>query len=179
MKNTIALLKQFNQCSALVGSLLPRRLRPQFVHRIVLILQFGIVILTGGCTKERDAGNLLAKQPRGEENDPKAVAIFSTNIVAGEIISAGNFLRDLQLLGRLPGFTKGEHGNATAKEVTLSEPEQYPISRTFFATKVGDKSNSMYWYTFVRATKLSGWQLKKAWRTDAQGKEVEEFPVNN
>lgn len=140
----------------------------------VLLLISALAILCAGCSRNSDSSD---KNESHIQGDKRALAVFATNTAAGEIISAGNFLRDLQMQGRLPGISKDDHGDVKAKEVTLSDPEQYPISRTFHVEKKGDNSNSRFCYTFVRATKMSGWQLEKAWRENSEGQTVEEWPV--
>ena len=121
------------------------------------------VILFSGCAG-RDANN-----------DPRAAAIFATNSAAIATISAGNFLRELQLYGRLPGFSKGEHGHIESDSFPLDEESTYPISRTFNIVKQGDPT--FYYYTVMRTAEDDEWHLQKVWQTDSKGQIIKELPV--
>jgi len=82
--------------------------------------------------------------------------------------SALDFLIDWKKAGRDPGWAKEEKGKIG--------PESHPDSETygFVARKDGD--DRIYHYIVTRASKGTPWKLQKAWRTDRDGKVVEEFP---
>lgn len=90
---------------------------------------------------------------------------------------AENFFKSLQETGRLPGFAQGEHGHATFWMQQMDEitPATYPFSRTVNVTKAGDVSG--YHYTIENAFRDGPWTLQRAWRTDADGRVVEAYPV--
>lgn len=52
----------------------------------------------------------------------------------------------------------------------------YPITRTFYL-KMKYNDPFVNHYTVAKANETSPWQLKKAWRTDAGGKIVKQYPV--
>ena len=89
-----------------------------------------------------------------------------------EGLSGEKFLIQLGKDGRLPGFSTNEHGMFSAKGVIIS----YPYTLTVEFVKKGDTSRCNY-YTILRLTKDSEWQLKRAWQTDATGKIVQEWSV--
>ncbi|MGA3266649.1 MAG: hypothetical protein ABSE16_07495 [Verrucomicrobiota bacterium] len=85
--------------------------------------------------------------------------------------SAMKFLHSLKQKGRLPGWSKTDKlaGNTVDFHIRL------PDSGTCDAAKEGD--STIYHYQLSRASKSSPWKLEKAWRTDAMGKVIEEYPV--
>lgn len=78
------------------------------------------------------------------------------------------FLTQLKKAGQTPGWSKEDKG--------MIRLESHPDSETygFLARKDGDDRN--YHYIVTRASKGTPWQLQKQWRTDRDGKAVEEFP---
>jgi len=89
-------------------------------------------------------------------------------------VEAYKFLEGLKNAGELPGILKNDHGNAS-----LTPPEEnsetYPVSRTFTATKRGEID--LYHYVIIKTAGDGCWILQKAWRTDARGRVVKEYPV--
>lgn len=75
--------------------------------------------------------------------------------------SAANFLRGLKKNGQLPGWTKTDHGTATAYHVDHSSAVD---SVTVDVKKTGNSST--YHYTVTRAVNSGRWKLQRAWRTD-------------
>jgi hypothetical protein len=98
-------------------------------------------------------------------------------------LEAGQFLEDLKHQGRLPGWAKTEAGyiwvdrNWEALDELQAEIAQagFPATRTVSVQKKGDPV--LYHYVTVKTSPEGPWQLQKAWRTDAGGKIIEEFPV--
>ena len=99
-------------------------------------------------------------------------------------LEAGDFLVRLLESRRLPGAENAEKGamlspasaDTLLPNVYTPQPTNYPMSRTFN----GQRRLSGPWenhYTVVKMSADSPWQLQKAWRTDAQGNTVEEYPV--
>jgi RNA polymerase sigma factor (sigma-70 family) len=98
------------------------------------------------------------------------------------------FLSQLKPQGRLPGFQKNEQATTQMMIQNLSQDsngvwqlsntnmDTYPVSRTVKASKNND-GHFVYYYTAVKSAATNGWQLQKAWRTDANGQVAEEFPV--
>jgi hypothetical protein len=90
-------------------------------------------------------------------------------------IEAEKFLSNLKEKGQLPGWLQDEHGNMSLWIPGENNPEVYPVSRTFNGTKNGDVSK--YHYAVVKASKDDAWKLQRAWRTDASGHILNEYPV--
>jgi hypothetical protein len=94
---------------------------------------------------------------------------------------ANQFLEGLKSQGRLPGWAKSDRGYVWFDLGALFELQQeirqetYPAGRTVLVHKNSSLSN--YYYTVVRASRGSAWKLQRAWRTDAGGNLVEEYPV--
>jgi hypothetical protein len=89
---------------------------------------------------------------------------------------AVKFLSHLKEQGQLPGWLKDERGEVSIFWTQGEDsPEVCPISRTFIATKKGDVSK--YHYVVVQTSKNSALKLQKAWRTDASGHILNEYPV--
>ncbi|MGA3266647.1 MAG: aspartyl protease family protein [Verrucomicrobiota bacterium] len=93
---------------------------------------------------------------------------------------AREFLKGLKDKGQLPGLSKGARGHfyndwLLVKPSKSGRPQVYPVSRLFYFWTA---SNSFrYNYTVVLASQDSEWKLQRAWRTDANGKMIEEYPV--
>lgn len=106
----------------------------------------------------------------------RALYAAEKNPVTIEAASAGDFLLNLRERGQLPGVSKDSHGEIRV-DFSFPLPKQvaYPFSPTF---QVSIKGQTLInHYTVLRETKDSSWQLQKAWRTDAQGRTIEEWPV--
>ena len=104
------------------------------------------------------------------------------------------FFEELRAQGRLPGVSKDEHGSVMAgdtrtgadldlRTMTLPQPVKYPWQMTINFAKGDHMSLSDYYsrpkyhYTFVKTSEDGGWQLQRAWHTDAHDSFIEEFPV--
>ncbi len=85
--------------------------------------------------------------------------------------SAAPLLRSLKKSGHLPGWSKDD--KSVAKSVSFSCSST--LTGSFTGRKIGD--SSVYHFQVVRASEESPWKLQKAWRTDQDGKTIEEFPV--
>ncbi|HEY5234209.1 MAG TPA: retropepsin-like aspartic protease [Verrucomicrobiae bacterium] len=90
-------------------------------------------------------------------------------LVDKNVETAMQFLKDLKEKGQLPGWSKGESGETAYPEANSSN------SVTFNIGKKDD--SSIYHYTIARTSKDNPWKLEKAWRTDQNGKTIEEYPV--
>ena len=90
-------------------------------------------------------------------------------------MEAQEFFLSLKSKGQLPGWLKEEHGGVSVWTPNKETAEIYPISRTFIATKSGGVSE--YRYTVVKVSRNAIWKLQRAWRTDAKGHVVEEYPI--
>lgn len=112
-------------------------------------------------------------------------------ISATTFYDAVEFLMKVRQEGKLPGFSKADHGNLTFRSPgarstadlqaiaakMLTQTTQYPCSLTFEASKNGDRTHSTFHYTILKSSSVHEWQLKRAWRTDPSGKTVETFPT--
>lgn len=141
------------------------------------------VSLFSGCRKPEKA----AEAEKGSaEHQPRPFTPEEANLefqkqlkVPGmkSTLEAGDFLARLLESGRLPGAENAEKGAMLGPaSVYTPQPTNYPMSRTF----VGQRRLDGPWenhYTVVKMSADSPWQLQKAWRTDAQGKIVEEYSV--
>jgi hypothetical protein len=98
-------------------------------------------------------------------------------------LEAGTFLEELKHQGRLPGWAKAEAGyiwvdrNWEALDELQAEIARagFPATRTVAIQKKGDPA--LYHYVTVKPAPDRPWQLQKAWRTDAGGAVLEEYPV--
>jgi hypothetical protein len=84
------------------------------------------------------------------------------------------FLFRLKQEGQLPGFSKNDKGK-TIGFLWHHNDSPYLDSATWDNLKNG--GSDIYHYTFTRTSKHGSWKLQKAWRTDASGKMLEEYPV--
>ena len=92
------------------------------------------------------------------------------DVSANAMATATSFLKDLKKKGRLPGWSKDEHSQPGGATVYLTGN-----STTVEVQKKGDPST--YHYTVIRASEKGSWKLQKAWRTDANGHVLKEYPV--
>ena len=120
--------------------------------------------------------------PPSGDKLPATLDEFKQAAGGASTVDAGEFLLSLAKQGKLPGFAPGEHGVMRAGIVdgqgnipAAAAPGSYPISRGITFSKDGD--TSVYFYTVVQASNHAPWQLQKAWRTDADGKVVENYPI--
>lgn len=102
-------------------------------------------------------------------------------------------LKRLKRKGRLPGWKKSDHGEATFffhynfESVTLdgrkkgdSSLYHYTLIRTIEAKAPAfrcPRQVGNYRDTFASASKATSWKLQKAWRTDQYGRIIEEYPI--
>jgi len=84
--------------------------------------------------------------------------------------TAVTFLHNLKERGQLPGWTKDEDGKPRGVNQDAGIN-----AMAFEVEKTGE--TSIYHYQVRRATEGSLWKLVKAWRTDARGRVLEEYPV--
>jgi hypothetical protein len=94
--------------------------------------------------------------------------------------AAGMFFDDLKAQGRLPGISKGSHGDAITDDLSesdscISQKIKYPYLLTFHVVLTGDSLTNHY--TVMQPSKDSVWQLLRAWRTDAEGHVIKEWPI--
>jgi hypothetical protein len=86
--------------------------------------------------------------------------------------SANDFLKGLKEKGELPGWSKNDHGKATHFYL---EHHPHFDSGTMDVQKTDGSSH--YHYTVTRTSKGNPWKLQKAWRTNQDGRTIEEYPV--
>ncbi len=143
-----------------------------------------------GCRK---AENAAEAEKRSAEQVPKKYTQEEANREfqkqlkvpgARESSDAGRFLAQLLESGRLPGAENAEKGamlspasaDTLLPNVYTPQPTNYPLSRTFNGQrKLGGPWENHY--TVVKLSADSPWQIKRAWRTEAQGNTVEEYRV--
>jgi predicted aspartyl protease len=90
-------------------------------------------------------------------------------LVDEESVAALEFLRELKKSGQTPGWSKNDKG--TIRLGTHPDHETFGFS----AQKPGD--SSVFHFTVTRISYDGPWKLQKAWRTDQNGKTIEEYPV--
>lgn len=128
------------------------------------ILRYGVVLVAtsflSGCS------SMQARALHAAEKNPVAI----------EATAGGDFLLSLREQGKLPGVPKDAHGDIRFDfSFPLPPQVKYPFAPTF---QVSIKGQTLInHYTVLQETKDSPWQLQKAWRTDSQGRIVEELPV--
>ncbi len=84
------------------------------------------------------------------------------------------FLIQLHRKNQLPGWSKNVHGRTTDFRFDHDD-SPYLDSATWLILKNGDSSD--YHYTVIRTSKRGSWKLQKAWRTDDNGKMLQEYAV--
>ena len=94
-----------------------------------------------------------------------------------EIDKAATYLKELKKQGQLPGAPKASHFTMTSGQQPASELKalRYPFVTTFVVTLAGEAFTNHY--TAMQRAKAAPWQLKRAWRTDPQGRTIKEWPV--
>jgi hypothetical protein len=92
--------------------------------------------------------------------------------VKAEAKSAAVVLKSLKNKGRLPGWTKDDKA--------ATEKVRYIPRSTVSGCFVVQKKNgdlSVYHFQVIRASENQLWKLQKAWRTDENGRTLEEYPI--
>ena len=84
--------------------------------------------------------------------------------------AAVTFLKNLKDDGKLPGWSKVEHGSP--KTLNLDAE-----GNTVEVKAVKNGGSSIYYYQVTRASADDPWKLVRAWRTDAKGGLLEDYPV--
>ena len=106
------------------------------------------------------------ERDKSEANQKQILSVFT---------NAADFIIGLKNDGQLPGVTSSEHGRIIFKK----KPEVLQdgsISLTCSLKLTND--TGFYDYTFLQKSTNSPWQLQKAWKSDASGKVIEEYPIN-
>jgi RNA polymerase sigma factor (sigma-70 family) len=86
------------------------------------------------------------------------------------------YLHQLRIDGKLPGVQKDEQILLMFPRI-LTNAVTYPIVFDFQGRKENVAGPFPYHYTVTKTSPASGWQLQKAWRTDTNGRTVEEYSV--
>ena len=114
----------------------------------------------------------------------------SMKVSNAEIEAPLKFLENLKENGQLSGVSKNEEAAICLEAYSNFDPQPadsksvsyvraYFNSRHQSATFGFSKKSDLFicHYTVARASESSPWNLQKAWRTDQNGKTIEEFPV--
>jgi hypothetical protein len=117
-------------------------------------------------------------------NFPKRV-MYLKQVTAGSPIlgallteEAKTFLKSMAEKGQLPGWSKGK--DEIDWKTDSEDSGTYPASRIFnFQTggQVNAIPKNTRQYRVVRESQGSLWKLQRAWRSDANGRIVEEYPT--
>jgi hypothetical protein len=114
----------------------------------------------------------------------------SMQISNDEIGAPAEYIESLKEKGELPGLSKDDQGvicletysnfgrqsvNAKGVAYTRAYFNSQHKTVTFAFCKSGDSAS--YHYQVARESKESPWKLQKAWRTDQNGRIVEEYPI--
>jgi hypothetical protein len=110
----------------------------------------GLLVLVFGCSANRSQSV--------SANDP-AVVLFT---------GAAEYIKELSQQGKLPGFSKGEHGLIRSHRMTGGEKVVYPVEMTLQVEKAA-QGNQIYWYVLRKHSEDSHWEVANAWTTDFQG----------
>jgi hypothetical protein len=89
-----------------------------------------------------------------------------------EIESAKEFLKGLQKKGQLPGWSKTDQVAADIVNFHFDYPAIVTVNDL-----LKKHDDSVYHFRVARGFQHGPWQLKAAWRTDKQGRTLEEYPV--
>ena len=92
-------------------------------------------------------------------------------------VEAVHYLHQLKIQGHLPGFKPDEQCFVLMPGSAISE-RHYPIILTLRAKKRNVGGPFSYHFELMKTSSDSGWRLQKAWRTDANGKIAEEYPLS-
>lgn len=84
--------------------------------------------------------------------------------------TAVTFLKNLKEHGQLPGWFKDDHGKPRAVN-------QDAGINTMVVEVEKNGESAVYHYQVTRAAEDNPWKLVKAWRTDAKGRILENYPV--
>jgi hypothetical protein len=76
--------------------------------------------------------------------------------------------------GKLPGFSKDDHGiiRSPGMEVNGSSKLEYPREASMQVEKAGQK-DAIYWFVLIRERQDSTWEVVEAWKTDSRGQNRE------
>jgi hypothetical protein len=154
------------------------------IWKLSLAVTGGLIVvsLVSGCGKaKKESAEQIAEQKAIARHEREVQQVNSlrhggwTNLLAGRYtMEAVHFLIQLHHNGKLPGTEDAKHSIQFHINPSATN---YPLSRTF---NVKTKSDSFtIHYTVVKQSADASWQLQKAWRTDAQGKTVRAYPVDN
>lgn len=150
--------------------------------QILSIAVVSVLALLSGCGKSDQQS---AEQQAIEKHEQKALQQKAADLEfqkqlkvpgMGSTLEAGRFLVQLLESGHLPGAENAEKGAMLSPDsIYTPQSTNYPMSRTFNGQrKLGGPWENHY--TVAKTSADSPWQLQKAWRTDAQGNTVEEYP---
>ncbi|HEX5399964.1 MAG TPA: hypothetical protein VFY06_13045 [Verrucomicrobiae bacterium] len=117
-------------------------------------------------------------QRRNDDPFPNGGASITNSPFYAATMEVERLFSLLKRNGQLPGISKDAVGVASLWMPGMENMDAqiaYPFSPTISVTQTGDASR--YHYTFVKASKDAPWKLRKAWRTDAKNRTVEEYPI--
>jgi hypothetical protein len=131
------------------------------------------------------AAALMVEQPWRKRSAPAAGPPTTAEPGSELPVAAVQFLGSLGEKRQLPGFVKGDNGQISLPDSWVDKKGGvhsgfggeliYPVTTTVHASKNGQ--GVFFHYTVVRDRAGGGWRLAKAWRTDATGRTVENYPV--
>jgi len=116
-------------------------------------------------------GDLFAGDPRATDR------LFGQYTNSTVLPEAAELLEKMRDQGKLPGWLNGQHGEFT---ITWTHDENSPDAdawlRIFVITQKDDPTQ--YHCILTRAAGNGGWQLQRAWRTDAQRRLLQDWPLD-
>ena len=116
----------------------------------------GSLIFLLGCSGTKP-GSEIAKEP--------AVTLF---------MEAADRVKDLGKDGKLPGFSKDDHGMITSHRMPAGVNITYPFLISMQVEKAKDE-DAIYWFVLQKDAENSKFEVIEAWKTNSRGEHREDL----
>ena len=146
---------------------------------IVVTLSAAMIFFSSGCRKSKDkvAEQVAIEKHEQELKTNAAVQALMKDTNFAQAVKSMAFLKSLKNSGRLPGVSKDEHGTIRAEKTpTTNATNSYVYSQEFHFITQSSPPNNLY-YVVTRSSSNEELHLQKAWRGDASGQVLEEYPL--
>ena len=151
-----------------------------YCSKLLLSAAVWLVLVSPGCRQSSERELAEEKAIERHEQDIRQQAAFQETIKQigpAKMAEAGQFFVGLARNGRLPGLSGNAHGSMRMEKMPVISPNgPYFLSGEVHLI-TSDSPPKNYYYVVVQTYSNGGFQLQKAWRADASGKVLEEYPI--
>jgi hypothetical protein len=153
---------------------------PASCSKLLLAGAVWLVVASPGCGQRSERDLAEQKAIERHEQDIRQRAAFQSTIKqvgVAKLTEGARFLVGMARSGRIPGLSRNAHGTMRMEKLPVITPNgPYYLSAELHLI-TSDAPPKNYFYAVVQTYSNGGFQLQKAWRADASGKVLEEYPI--